>query len=462
MEKEISSQLYEGNIGKKLIMFSLPMIAGNLLQQIYNIVDTLIVGRTMGAAALAAVGSSYALMVLLTSVILGLCMGSGVIFAQLYGAGKEEEMKTSIFNAMLFVVLVSVVIQAASLCLLNRFITWLHIPDESVLYTGEYLRVIFWGILFVSIYNFVASILRSIGNTLMPLVFLGVSAVVNIVLDLVLIVVCGRGVAGAAEATVIAQALSAVAISLYFVKKAGRFLPRRQNMYFNGKLLRPVMSNSSLTAIQQSIMNFGILMVQGLVNSFGFEASAAFAAVVKIDAFAYMPAQDFGNAFATFVAQNYGAGKRERIDTGIWTAFKISGGFCMAASVAVCVFARSLMGIFIDGSEREVIRIGIQYLHIEGVFYVGIGILFLLYALYRGLGRPVMSIVLTVVSLGSRVVLAYTLAAVPAVGMVGIWWAVPIGWALADVLGMVYYLRRRKVLLEKNRNEPEQSTKRIR
>lgn len=214
-------------------------------------------------------------------------------------------------------------------------------------------------------------------------------------------------------------------------------------MRIDKKLLRLVITNSSLTAVQQSIMNFGILTVQGLVNSFGFFASAAFAAVVKIDAFAYMPAQDFGNAFATFVAQNYGARQDKRIHKGLKASIGMSSAFCVLSSLCVCVFAKPLMLLFVSSEETEILSIGIRYLHIEGACYVGIGILFLLYALYRGLGKASMSIVLTVISLGVRVALAYLLSAIPSVGLVGIWYAVPIGWALADIVGIFYYIIRR-------------------
>lgn len=439
--------LIEGGITSSLIMFSLPMIAGNLLQQLYNVADTLIVGRTVGAAALAAVGSAYAFMVLLTSVILGLCMGSGVVFARLYGAGRLDEMRTGIFNALLFITAVSVLLNVLSFLLLEQFIRWLSIPPESVQQMREYLSIILVGMSFVSIYNFIASVLRSIGNTFVPLVFLAVSAISNIVLDLVLILCFDMGVAGAAWATVIAQMLCAVCITVYFFCKARHLCPARRHMHCNAQLLKTIISTSTLTATQQSIMNFGILMVQGLVNSFGFAASAAFAAVVKIDAFAYMPAQDFGNAFATFIAQNHGAGKPRRIAQGVKTALWVSSLFCAVASACVAIFARPLMLLFIDAKETEIIRIGIQYLRIEGVFYVGIGVLFLLYALYRGLGHAFVSVVLTIVSLGTRVVLAYALAAVPAFGLVGIWWAVPIGWGLADLIGLWYYRRNKQRLL---------------
>ena len=204
---------------------------------------------------------------------------------------------------------------------------------------------------------------------------------------------------------------------------------------------------SVLTCVQQSVMNLGILMVQGLVNSFGPAIMAAFAAAVKIDAFAYMPVQDFGNAFSTFIAQNYGAKKKERIREGLKGAVIAAVLFSTAVSVAVCVFAQPLMELFIDRAETEVVREGVRYLRIEGVFYSGIGCLFLLYGLYRAVGKPGMSVVLTVISLGTRVLLAYLLSPVPAFGVAGIWWAIPIGWFLADAAGIAYYRKEREKIL---------------
>lgn len=196
-------------------------------------------------------------------------------------------------------------------------------------------------------------------------------------------------------------------------------------------------------------MNFGILMVQGLVNSFGTRVMAAFAAAVKIDSFAYMPVQDFGNAFSTFVAQNYGAGRTERIRRGIRSAVGVTTLFSLLVSAAVFGLSPWLMRIFISPEETDIIAIGVEYLRIEGSFYVGIGYLFLLYGFYRAICLPSMSVVLTVVSLGTRVALAYLLAALPSIGYTGIWWSVPIGWALADLIGVSYYYRKNN-LLEKS------------
>ena len=281
--------------------------------------------------------------------------------------------------------------------------------------------------------------LRAIGNSVVPLAFLAVSAVLNIALDLWFVLGLNRGVAGAAEATVIAQYLSGVGIAVYT-------LARFPQAHAIGKLsglrrarVREVLSFSTLTCVQQSVMNLGILMVQGLVNSFGPIVMAAFAAAVKIDAFAYMPVQDFGNAFSTFIAQNYGAKRQDRIRAGLKSAVRMAMIFCVIVSALVFAFAAPLMRLFVDAAETEVIREGVRYLRIEGAFYCGIGCLFLLYGLYRALGRPGMSVALTVVSLGARVALAYLLSAIPAVGVVGIWWSVPIGWALADLVGLICY-----------------------
>lgn len=224
MSRIMNRNLTNGKIGKSLLLFSLPMIFGNFLQQIYNIADTLIVGKAIGATALSAVGSSYALMVLLTSVILGLCMGSGAVFSMLFGAKRNDDMKTSIVNSFVFILLVSAVINIVAFLLLDKIIVWLNIPAEAVEYTKIYLKIIFIGLTFVSIYNFFAAVLRSVGNTVVPLIFLAVSAIVNIVLDLVLILIFNMGVAGAAWATVTAQMLSAICITVYFFAKGKRTL----------------------------------------------------------------------------------------------------------------------------------------------------------------------------------------------------------------------------------------------
>ena len=443
----LSLDLTEGGITGRLLRFALPLMAGNLLQQLYNVADTLVVGRFLGADALAAVGSAYTLMTFLTSILLGLCMGSSAFFSIQFGRRDSERLKNSFFLAFVLIGLAALALNALSFAGLDWIIRALQVPETVVPLMREYLFYIFFGILATFLYNYFANLLRAVGNSVVPLVFLGVSAVLNIVLDLVFVLVCRWGVAGAAVATVIAQYVSGIGILLYYLLRFPELRIARRHMKWDGSIVREIAGFSCLTCVQQSVMNLGILMVQGLVNSFGAAVMAAFAAAVKIDSFAYMPVQDFGNAFSTFIAQNYGAGRADRIRRGIKSAAACAFGFCAAISILVCVFARPLMGLFIPPEEMEIIAVGVGYLRIEGACYFGIGLLFLLYGFYRAVSRPGMSVVLTAASLGTRVLLAHLLSAVPALGVTGIWVSVPIGWALADIVGVVYYWKKRRSLL---------------
>lgn len=433
-----------GGITSTLLRFTLPMMLGSLMQQCYNIADTLIVGRCIGPEALAAVGSAYALMVFLTSVLLGLAMGSGTVFSLQFGAGNFRGLRRSIYVSLVLIGCVTAGLTVAAFLLTDPILRLLQVPSEIYPMLRIYLLIIFGGIPLTFLYNFYAALLRAVGDSVTPLWFLGISVVLNIGLDLLFILVFDMGVGGAALATVIAQGVSAIGLMLYVLGRRPELRLRKEDMHFDRVSVKEIVSFSSLTCVQQSVMNFGILMVQGLVNSFGTAVMAAFAAAVKIDSFAYMPVQEFGNAFSTFVAQNFGAGKQARIRRGVRSAFVTSVLFSLAVSVAVFLLARPLMLIFVRAEETEIIRIGVQYLRVEGVFYFGIGILFLLYGYYRAIRMPGMSVVLTVLSLGTRVVLAYALAAIPSVGVTGIWWSIPIGWALADAVGIIYYFRLRQ------------------
>lgn len=431
--------LTRGNISRALILFALPMIAGNLLQQFYNIADTLIVGRALGANALAAVGSAYTLMTFLTSIFLGLSMGSGALFSIYQGRGDEDSLRAGIAHAFALIMGVTVLLNVAVYAFLEPILDFLRVPDAVRGGMREYLLVIFAGLIATSLYNYFSCLLRALGNSSVPLMFLAVSALANVGLDLLFVLGFGWGVAGAAWATVLAQYASGIGILVYVLAKCKRLLPKRADLQYHPRILREIFNLSSLTCLQQSVMNFGILMVQGLVNSFGATIMAAFAAAVKIDTFAYLPVQDFGNAYSTFVAQNFGAGNTARIREGTKKAFGLSAAFSIVLSGLVFAFAQPLMRVFVNASEAGVIAAGVRYLRIEGACYVGIGWLFLLYGYFRAVQKPGMSVVLTVISLGTRVALAYALAGV--VGEVGIWAAIPIGWALADVVGGVKLCR---------------------
>lgn len=440
----MSRDLTKGPIIRTMLLFAMPMLAGNLLQQLYNIVDSVIVGRYLGADALAAVGSAYSLMVFLTSIILGLCMGSGNVFSIHFGAGDKTSLCRSIFISFFLILAVAAVIEAVVLLLADPILVWLAVPETVVPLMKEYISVIFWGILFTFFYNYFACLLRAVGNSVAPLSFLVISAILNIILDLVFVMVIHLGVAGAAAATVISQGVSALLITIYTLVKYPQLFPKKEERHFTKTGIKDIFSNSSLTCLQQSVMNFGILMIQGLVNSFGAATMTAFSAGVKIDSFAYMPVQDFGNALSTFLSQNFGAGKTDRIRKSIKASFITSGSIGLAISLLVFIFARPLLTIFIDPGETEILSIGVSYLRLEGAFYIGIAFLFLLYGMYRAIRMAGMSLILTIVSLGTRVLLAYTLA--PAMGTNMIWLAIPIGWFLADALGIWYYLTHRHIV----------------
>lgn len=447
MQPTRTKDLTTGNITQSMLCLAYPLILGNLLQQGYNIADTLIIGQVLGGNALAAVGSSYTLMVFITSIFIGLCMGCSALFSMRYGAKDYDLLKRTQAASLLITGIATFLIFAFSISYIHPIIQWLQTPEELQDMTYDYLKITFVGIWFIYFYNYYAYLLRALGNSFIPLVYLAISVVLNIGLDLLFILQLGHGIEGAATATVISQAVAALGLWLYCRHKVPETRLTRKDFKISRSLIQQVFSYASLTCIQQSIMNFGILMVQGLVNSFGTSVMAAFTAAVKIDSFAYMPVQDFGNAFSTFTAQNFGAGKKERILQGFKKAFWMTSLFCLLLSALIFLAAPQLMRIFISSDETEIIRIGVEYLRIEGSFYLGIGYLFLWYGFYRAECKPEMSIILTILSLGTRVALAYLLASIPSIGVHGIWWSIPIGWALADIYGQIYYWKKKHSLL---------------
>lgn len=426
----------QGSISKKILLFSLPLMAGNIFQQLYNVVDTLIVGRFLGEAPLAAVGSAYTLMIFITSILIGLTMGSDVYFSICHGQKNTARMKQSIYISFLSIGALSLFLNAISYIFLEEIIRFMQIPADVVPYFRDYLLWIFSGIIAVFLYNYFAALLRAVGNSLIPLVFLIVSALLNITLDLLFILVFQQGVAGAAKATVIAEYASGLGILCYCLFYRKDLLVEKKYRRWDPSIFRDISRLSLLTSLQQSIMNFGILLVQGLVNSFGTIVMAAFAAGVKIDTLAYSPLMDFGNAFSTAIAQNYGAGDQKRIRECVIASAKMVVSFALLTSVIIYAFAPELMAFFVPETATETIAIGAGYLRIEGACYIGIGILSMLYAYYRAIKEPGMSVILTILSLGSRVILAYALSALPFFGVTGIWLSIPIGWAIADVYGV--------------------------
>ena len=377
-------------------------------------------------------------MTFLTSVILGLCLGSSAFFSITFGEKNIKRLKNGMFISFVMIGIFSLILTFASFYLCGRIMKILQVPYDIQGIMSEYLKWIFVGIFATFLYNYFSNLLRGIGNSVIPLVFLCISVILNIGLDLYFVLVLKQGIRGAAIATVISQYISGIGLMIYVYIRYPELRLKYEDTKFVKRTAYDIAILSGMTCLQQSVMNFGILMVQGIVNSFGTKIMAAFAVSVKIDTIAYMPVQDFGNAFSTFIAQNFGAGKYDRIKDGIKKALKSVVLFCIFISAIVFIFAKPLMMIFVNAESTEIINIGVQYLRIEGACYIGIGILFMLYGYYRAINKPSMSVVLTVISLGIRVVLAYVLSRV--IGAVGIWWSIPIGWFIADAVGICFYL----------------------
>ena len=400
----MNRDLTRGPVTKSMLLFAIPMILGDLLQQYYNIADTLIVGQFLGRDALAAVGSSFTLMTFLTSIILGLCMGSGALLSMRFGQRDERALCENLCASFFFIALVTVLLNILSFVCLDGLRTFLRVPAEVWGDMREYLFVIFMGIPAVFLYNYFASFLRAIGNSVIPLGFLAVSAVLNIALDLWFVIGLNRGVAGTAEATVIAQYVSGIGIAAYAFMRFPQVRSVWKLCCLRCGRIQEIVSFSTLTCVQQSIMNLGILMVQGLVNSFGPVVMAAFAAAVKIDAFAYMPVQDFGNAFSTYVAQNYGAGQPERIRKGMREIYLYSLVVMVVTVLLMQVSAEWLVRMVSGSSEALVLENGARYLRWTSPFYAVLGVLLSTRYALQSLGEKVLPLFSSVIEFLGKVV----------------------------------------------------------
>ena len=438
MERDLT----EGNVAKSLLFFAMPMILGNMLQQFYNIADTLIVGRALGEEALAAVGSAYTLMTFLTSILIGLCMGSGAAFSYYFGKKDISRMKNSMCIAFLLIGLAAAGLHVGVLCFSEEILLLLQIPPELMGMMKEYTDMVFMGIFFVFLYNYFAYLLRAVGNSVVPLCFLGTTALLNVGLDLLFVLVCGWGIWGAALATVISQAASGVGIAIYTWIREKPLRPCRAEIRFSKTAVMEIAHFSITASVQQSVMNFGILMVQGLVNSFGAVVMAAFAAGVKIDTLAYMPAQEFGNAFSLFISQNYGAGKYDRVKKGTRFGAWLSVIVVEIIGIAVYSFAPSLVRIFHD--DPQVVSFGVLQARTVVLFYCLLAFSHAMAGVLRGLG---LSKVPMYTMLGFWCALRIcwnTFVAAPTGNIQLVFWSYPLTWTCSTVALLSYYLYKNK------------------
>lgn len=426
--------------GKSLLFFSIPMIAGNLFQQFYNMADSIIVGRFVSEDALAAVGASYSLTTVFIMIAIGGGIGSSVVISQYLGAREYGKMKTSIYTALISFAALSMILFIFGIFANVRLLTLLRTPDNIFNDAVLYLEIYFMGLPFLFMYNILSSVFNSMGKSKIPLYLLIFSSIINVLLDLFMVIVMKKGVAGVAIATVIAQGISAVISFFILMKTVQAYETQKEEVHiFNIQILKKMFFISVPSVLQQSIVSIGLVLVQSVINSFGSPILAGYSAATRIESICIVPMIASGNAISTFTAQNLGAGQYERVREGYKAAYKIIISFSIIIALTIAVFYRPIISIFLDvESGTKAFNTGISYLRFIGYFFVLIGLKSITDGVLRGAGDMVVFTISNLVNLGMRVVIAFKFA--PIVGAQAVWYAIPIGWAANYIISFSYYL----------------------
>ena len=438
-----------GSSSKILITFAIPMVFGNILQQLYNTTDAVIVGRFIGKNALAAVGVANPIMSIAIFFIFGICIGTSVLISQLFGAGKFDVLKKEVSTALIVGTIFTVAMSLVCI-VLSRWVLVLISTPTSILNDADiYLKIIFGGLIFTFLYNFYSSALGAIGDSRTPLLFLFISCVLNGILCAVFVVYLRFGVAGSAIATVIAQGVASILCIVYVYTKNPIIRLNVNELVIDETLLSKTIHFSWVTALQQTCIYIGRLLVQGVVNPFGTNAIAAFNSVTRVDSFMLAPGDSFASSMATYAAQNKGAEKLDRIVEGYKNANILIAVYSIVTSLVVFIGAEAIMKFFVSSSEVEVIIIGVKYLRLMSVFYIISGFCNILQGLFRGVGKLHITLIATLMQILIRVALSFMLA--PYFGVSAVAYAVAIGWITMLIFeGSVYrkYFKRTNILSE--------------
>ena len=398
-----------GNIPKHLIGFAVPLILGNLFQLSYNAADSIILGRFAGTSALAAVGTANPIMNIIIFFIVGICLGASVLMSEYFGSGDMKKFKREVSTTMLAGFVFTVIMIILCVILTKPILRLIQTPEEILPSAASYLRIIFCGLIFTFLYNIYSSTLRSIGDSKIPLIFLIISSLLNVVMDLIFVVYFNMGVDGAAIATVIAEMLSSVFCIIYVYKKIPLLRFSKQEIVLDRTLLKITMKYSWVTAMQQTCLYVGKLLVQGAVNPLGVEAIATFNAVNRIDDFAFTPQQSIGVAMTTFLAQNRGAKKPKRIKQGFWVGMKIETLYWCIIAVLVYFGAKNIMHLFVPNKNSNVVEFGVTYLQLMAFFYLLPSWTNGLQGYFRGMGDLKITLNSTFLQIATRVFFAYLL-----------------------------------------------------
>jgi len=423
--------------------FAAPMMIGNIFQQLYSLVDAIVVGRYVGGNALAAVGVSMNIVIFITSVLIGLTTGSAVVIAQFFGAKQHDRLKNTVSVSIISLIVLSVVLTVCGVLFAPNILRVLNTDPEIFDDTLLYLRILLSGIVFPTFYNMYVAYLRALGDSRRPLYILIFTVVLSGMLTVYLVAFRGLGVTGAAASTVFSQAAAVILCYIY----SRRFVPllRIERLKFDFGLFRLILRYGAPAALQFSLVTLGTLIITRLINSFGASSMAAITAVTRIDMFTTMPISTLGMAMATFVAQNMGAGLEDRAIKGFKTAMLYMLLCSVVMSVVLMVFAPQLISLFLNQSDvnySDILGIGQRYLSIMVIFYFLFAFLFAFNGFFRGVGDAVMAMVFPVISLIIRTVSAYSLVGFAGMGPEALAWSIPIGWGVSSVASWVYYKKR--------------------
>lgn len=439
IQKEKKASMISGNPVKPLILFTIPMVVGNLFQQFYNIIDSIVVGNVIGSEALAAVGASTAVTMLFVMIAVGTGIGCSVVISQLFGARQLEKMKTAISTALISILVFSIALSIIGMCINRGLMRLMGTPENVMAEAVTYLQIYFYGFVFLFLYNAFSAIFNALGDSVKPLIFLIFSSLLNIALDIYFVAKLGLGVAGVAWATLIAQGISAL-LSFSFLIKKLKGIKTGKFVYFDADMLKNMVTVAIPTVIQQSIVSVGMLLIQAAVNRFGSTFLAGYTAATKIDGIAIVPMVAVGNAMSTYVAQNMGAKKPERIGKGYRICLAMAAGIGLIIAVIFFFCGEQFVGLFMDSNtEAEAIAIGARYLSIVSLFYFVMGIMNVSNGVLRGAADMRWFLVCSLANLCARVVLTYAFADITN-GMI-IMWANPIGWLVGFIIAAARYFQ---------------------
>lgn len=432
--------LTKGKSSRLIFLFAMPMLLGNVFQQFYNIVDSFIVGNYIGEAALAAVGASFPIIYVLIALTVGISMGGTIVISQYFGAKDYDNVKKAVDTMFIFVIIASVLITIIGLLFSSTIFKLLKLPEEVLPDATLYLNIYFSGIILMFGFNVVAAILRGLGDSKTPLYFLITSTLINLSLDVLFVVVFGWGIASVAIATVISQGVALIASLIYLNRYNKFFRFSLASMKLDKNIFKASMRIGIPSGLQQTFVGLGMLALLRIVNDFGTDAIAAYTVAGRIDSFASLPAMSFAAALSTFVGQNLGANKTNRVVKGYKVTWFITSLISVSVMIVVMFFSEPLMSIFTD--KPEVISIGQSYLTIVCSFYILFSTMFVTNGVLRGAGDTLFPMFFTLFSLWLiRVPLAYILSRPNlGIGIDGIWWAIPIAWFTGCIFSFLYYL----------------------